>query len=204
MASYGEINFVVIGVIMQLISVATESVRLSLVQILLQRRGLSLNPITTLYYIAPASFAFLSIPWWFIESSALLGADKVSGHTHWPPCCSATVLEAMLTRCATMQVTVNPWVLISNAAAAFALNLSVFLLIGKTSALTMNVAGVIKDWLLIGLSVLIFQAQARPSLAALPVPILYLLCLTPAVLPVKGGVQGSALWVPRRAACVQH
>ena len=38
-----------------------------------------------------------------------------------------------------------------------ALNLAVFLLIGKTSALTMNVAGVIKDWLLIGLSVLIFR-----------------------------------------------
>ena len=35
-ASYGEINFVVIGVILQLISVATESTRLTLVQILLQ------------------------------------------------------------------------------------------------------------------------------------------------------------------------
>lgn len=36
------------------------------------------------------------------------------------------------------------------------LNLSVFLLIGKTSALTMNVAGVVKDWLLIALSVAIY------------------------------------------------
>ena len=35
-ASYGEINFVVIGVVLQLISVATESTRLTLVQILLQ------------------------------------------------------------------------------------------------------------------------------------------------------------------------
>lgn len=35
--------------------------------------------------------------------------------------------------------------------------MAVFLLIGKTSALTMNVAGVIKDWLLIGLSPLLFQ-----------------------------------------------
>ena len=39
-----------------------------------------------------------------------------------------------------------------------ALNVSVFLLIGKTSALTMNVAGVVKDWLLIGLSVALFGA----------------------------------------------
>lgn len=50
---------------------------------------------------------------------------------------------------------------LSNAAAAFGLNVSVFLLVGTTSALTMNVAGVLKDWLLIGLSVAIFKAQAR-------------------------------------------
>lgn len=35
-ASYGEINFVVIGVVLQLISVMTESTRLTMVQILLQ------------------------------------------------------------------------------------------------------------------------------------------------------------------------
>lgn len=40
-------------------------------------------------------------------------------------------------------------VLILNASCAFLLNLAVFLLIGKTSALTMNIAGVIKDWMLI-------------------------------------------------------
>ncbi len=46
-ASYGELNFHVLGVMLQLLSVCTESTRLTLVQILLQRRGLSLNPITT-------------------------------------------------------------------------------------------------------------------------------------------------------------
>ena len=35
--------------------------------------------------------------------------------------------------------------------------MSVFLLIGKTSALTMNVAGVLKDWLLIILSVVLYK-----------------------------------------------
>lgn len=43
-ASYGEINFVVIGVILQLISVATESTRLTLVQILLQVSTCNLMP----------------------------------------------------------------------------------------------------------------------------------------------------------------
>ncbi len=36
-ASYGELNFVVIGVVLQLLSIVTESTRLVLVQILLQR-----------------------------------------------------------------------------------------------------------------------------------------------------------------------
>lgn len=58
-----------------------------------------------------------------------------------------------------MQVRLDVPIFVSNAAAAFGLNMSVFMLIGKTSALTMNIAGVIKDWLLIGLSVLIFKAQ---------------------------------------------
>jgi hypothetical protein len=54
--------------------------------------------------------------------------------------------------------TFNLSVLMANALAAFALNLAVFLLIGKTSALTMNIAGVIKDWMLIFFSYHIFHA----------------------------------------------
>ena len=46
--------------------------------------------------------------------------------------------------------------------AAFLLNLAVFLLIGKTSALTMNIAGVIKDWLLISFSYFGFKAPITP------------------------------------------
>lgn len=64
------------------------------------------------------------------------------------------------------QVNIDIPIFLSNAAAAFGLNMSVFLLIGKTSALTMNIAGVIKDWMLIGLSVLLFKAVGT----ALPPP----------------------------------
>ncbi len=38
------------------------------------------------------------------------------------------------------------------------LNIAVFLIIGKTSALTMNVSGVIKDWLIILSSMWIFKS----------------------------------------------
>lgn len=44
-----------------------------------------------------------------------------------------------------------------NAVVAFGLNMAVFMLIGKTSALTMNIGGVVKDWLLIGLSYWIYS-----------------------------------------------
>ncbi|KAK3286727.1 hypothetical protein CYMTET_5732 [Cymbomonas tetramitiformis] len=129
-ASYGEINFVLTGVLMQLASILFESSRLTLVQILLQRRGMKLNPITTLYYIAPACFCFLSVPFVLIE------LPKMQESVDWN--FDVTIFAA-------------------NATVALGLNLAVFLLIGKTSALTMNVAGVVKDWLLIGLSALLFH-----------------------------------------------
>jgi hypothetical protein len=57
--SVGELEFVLEGFLYQLVAVVMESVRLTLVQILLQRRGLKLNPITTLYYVAPCCFVCL-------------------------------------------------------------------------------------------------------------------------------------------------
>lgn len=133
LASAGEINLVPIGIAMQLASVLLESIRLALVQILMQRRGLNLNPVTTLYYVAPASGLFLLIPWSVLEASRLRDTVMLG------------------------QMTTSPWMLFASAACAFALNLSAFLLVGKTSALTMNVAGVVKDWLLIGSSSVFFH-----------------------------------------------
>ncbi len=57
-----------------------------------QRRGLKLNPVTTLYYIAPCCFCFLLIPFAFIEAPRIMNDPNV---------------------------VVNPWVFLSNAAAAF-------------------------------------------------------------------------------------
>ena len=57
---------------------------------------------------------------------------------------------------------IRPHVLLLNGLAAFALNIAVFLLIGKTSALTMNIAGVIKDWMLIFFSYFVFKAPLTP------------------------------------------
>ncbi|KAL0381162.1 UNVERIFIED_CONTAM: putative sugar phosphate/phosphate translocator, partial [Sesamum angustifolium] len=51
-SSYGEIHFNVIGTVYQVTGIFAEALRLVLTQVLLQK-GLTLNPITSLYYIAP-------------------------------------------------------------------------------------------------------------------------------------------------------
>lgn len=130
-AAYGEINFVVIGVVQQLSSLVFEAVRLMLVQVLMNSQGYTLNPIQSLYYVSPACLICLSIPFFILEFPIIRSTDT------W---------------------VARPPIMIANAATAFCLNLAVFLLIGKTSALTMNIAGVIKDWMLIWMSMRMFTA----------------------------------------------
>lgn len=120
--------FVLVGFLWQCASMVSEATRLTLVQILLQGKGIKLNPITTMYYISPVCLACLLIPFAVLEAETL----------------------------ASYQWTIGPGLLLLSAAAAFALNCAIFLLIGKTSALTMNIAGVAKDVLLIYLSMSLF------------------------------------------------
>lgn len=127
-SSYGEIHFNMMGTLYQLMGIVGEALRLVLTQVLLQKKGLTLNPITTLYYIAPCSFAFLFIPWYILEN----------------PNIDVTKIQF------------NFWIFFSNALAALALNISTFLVIGRTGAVTIRVAGVMKDWMLIALSTVLF------------------------------------------------
>uniref|UniRef100_A0A7N0URH4 Sugar phosphate transporter domain-containing protein n=1 Tax=Kalanchoe fedtschenkoi TaxID=63787 RepID=A0A7N0URH4_KALFE len=134
-AAYGEAKFNGLGVMLQLGAVAFEATRLVMIQILLTSKGISLNPITSLYYIAPCCMVFLFVPWMVVEYPRL--RDTSSFH-----------LDFM--------------VFGTNSFCAFALNLAVFLLVGKTSALTMNVAGVVKDWLLIAFSWSVIKDTVTP------------------------------------------
>ncbi|CAD6333364.1 unnamed protein product [Miscanthus lutarioriparius] len=103
--------------------------------ILLTSKGISLNPITSLYYVAPCCFCFLVVPWAFVELPRLRAIG-----TFQP----------------------DFFIFGTNSLCAFALNLAVFLLVGKTSALTMNVAGVVKDWLLIAFSWSVIRDTVTP------------------------------------------
>lgn len=48
-----------VGVVVQVLAIVLESVRLTLTQLLLQRQGVKMNPITALYYVAPCCFVGL-------------------------------------------------------------------------------------------------------------------------------------------------
>lgn len=134
-AAYGEAKFDSWGVILQLGAVAFEATRLVMIQILLTSKGITLNPITSLYYVAPCCLVFLVVPWIFVELPIL----RETSSFHFDFVIFGT-----------------------NSLCAFALNLAVFLLVGKTSALTMNVAGVVKDWLLIAFSWSVIKDTVTP------------------------------------------
>ncbi|XP_054820397.1 probable sugar phosphate/phosphate translocator At3g17430 isoform X2 [Prosopis cineraria] len=135
-SSYGEIHFNVIGTVYQVTGIFAEALRLVLTQVLLQKKGLTLNPITSLYYIAPCSFVFLFVPWYLLEKPEM----EVS------------------------QIQFNFWIFFSNALCALALNFSIFLVIGRTGAVTIRVAGVLKDWILIALSTVLFPESTITGL----------------------------------------
>jgi len=62
------------------------------------------------------------------------------------------------------QIQFNFWIFFSNAVCALALNFSIFLVIGRTGAVTIRVAGVLKDWILIALSTVIFPESTITGL----------------------------------------
>lgn len=62
------------------------------------------------------------------------------------------------------QIQFNFWIFFSNALCALALNFSIFLVIGRTGAVTIRVAGVLKDWILIALSTVLFPESVITGL----------------------------------------
>ena len=56
-ASYGEIDVNWVGVVYQMGGVIGEALRLILMEILVKRKGLKLNPITLMYYVSPCRYA---------------------------------------------------------------------------------------------------------------------------------------------------
>ncbi|KAJ3063095.1 hypothetical protein HDU99_004988 [Rhizoclosmatium hyalinum] len=133
-ASYGEIEFVLLGVVLQALGILCEATRLVMVQQLL--KDYKMDPMVSLYYFAPVCAAMNSVACILIEGSAL-------------------DFERLL----------NPvfiLVLLLNCCIAFALNVAVVFLIGKTSSLIMCLSGIFKDILLVVVSILIWNNPLTP------------------------------------------
>lgn len=128
--SIGELRFDFTGFVIQLIGILTESARLVLTNILLKK--LKLDSLSTLYYVAPACFVLNGLACLYFESSTL----------PWGRIMSFDFL----------------FVLFINGIVAFSLNVALVLVISHSSALALALAGIVKDILLVTLSMVIFQS----------------------------------------------
>mmetsp|Transcript_25496 Transcript_25496/g.25743 ORF Transcript_25496/g.25743 Transcript_25496/m.25743 type:complete len:316 (+) Transcript_25496:123-1070(+) len=128
MTSVGEMYFSLIGFTFQSLAIMAESSRLVLTNVLMKQ--LKLDPLSSLYYIAPMCCLFIGTACLLFEIQSL-PLDR-------------------------MQSTEFILIMLANGAVAFTLNVAVVLLISNTSALTLTLAGIVKDILLVVLSVTVF------------------------------------------------
>lgn len=134
-ASFGEIKFVWVGFVFQILGVIFEAVRLNLVQALLSSAEYKMDPLVSVYYFAPVCAVMNGLVALFWE------VPKVSMDQVYH---------------------VGLFTFFLNGLCAFMLNVSVVLLIGKTSSLVMTLCGVLKDVLLVAASMMIWGTPISP------------------------------------------
>ncbi|PLB53509.1 TPT-domain-containing protein [Aspergillus steynii IBT 23096] len=128
-ASFGEIKFDMVGFLIQIGGIIFEALRLVMVQRLLSSSEFKMDPLVSLYYFAPACAVTNGVVTFFYELPRLTMGDINN---------------------------LGISTLVANALVAFLLNVSVVLLIGKTSAVVLTMAGILKDILLVVASMVIF------------------------------------------------
>lgn len=128
-ASYGEIEFDALGLVFQLTSITAEAARLVATQSLLQAHLPKSNPLVSISLFAPCSLIFLLPVALYKEPAALAALGSGSG---------------------------TGVVVLGNTLTAFTLNIAVVILVSQTSGLTLTLAGIIKDIMLIVASIWLF------------------------------------------------
>ena len=121
-ASIGEINFVLLGVIFQLGGILFEAIRLVMVERLLSSAEYKMDPLVSLYYFAPVC-AIMNF-------------------------CTALVFEIPRIQMDELYH-VGLWTLLANAMVAFALNVSVVFLVCKLEPMSLH-GLIFSDWQNIG------------------------------------------------------
>jgi len=129
-ASYGELEFNMLGFCLQVISITLEGLRINLLEILLKSNGYKLNPLSSLQIFAPIMLGLL-IPCVLIWDRSALSMEEVDhiGGTYF----------------------------LLNALCAFFLNMAVYLVIQTASGLIFALGGVLKDLLIIFGSAIFFS-----------------------------------------------
>jgi len=108
-ASFGELQFVLIGVLFQMAGILFEAIRLTMVQRLLSSSEFKMDPLVSLYYFAPACAVMNGVVALVVEVPKVTMQDFYN---------------------------VGLFVLLANAMVAFFLNVSVVLLVSVTSTAT--------------------------------------------------------------------
>ena len=128
-ASYGELEFDAPGLVLQLVSITAEAARLVATQNLLQVHLKGSSPLVSLSMFAPCCLFFL-LPIALHSEPTALAALGDSG-----------------------------LLVLANTITAFTLNVAVVMLVSATSGLTLTLAGIIKDILLIAASVVLLGSS---------------------------------------------
>jgi hypothetical protein len=131
-ASMGEIDFVLVGVLYQIAGLIFEALRLTMVQRLLSSADFKMDPLVSVYYFAPICALMNGVV------ALIWEVPKVS---------MAEVYH------------VGFFTFFLNGCCAFMLNISVVILIGKTSAVVLTLCGVLKDILLVCASMMIWGTK---------------------------------------------
>lgn len=162
LASYGELAFSLIGFLYQLGGLLFESIRLIMVQKLL-------NPVNAV----PAGSEPVSQQ----DPDDVEGGKKapppsykmdplVSLYYYAPVCAVMNTLVALIVEAPSFDSAhisnVGIWVLLANAMVAFLLNVASVFLIGKTSSLVLTLCGVLKNCGIVFASILIFGTIITP------------------------------------------
>lgn len=134
LTSVGESYFSAIGFTMQIVAILAESSRLVLVNVLMKQ--LKLDPLSSLYYISPVVMCIIGTACLIFEAGDL-PIDRILS----PPFFLLLLVNGMI---------------------AFTLNIAVVLLIGSTSALVLTLAGIVKDIMLVVLSIVVFGSPVTP------------------------------------------
>lgn len=128
-ASYGELEFHLLGFIFQSSGILAEAFRLVLMQSLLA--GFKMDPLVSLYYFAPICAVMNAFLCLVLEGPRL----------------SLAIIQAL-----------GMWTLLLNGMVSFGLNVAVVFVIGRTSSLALCLSGILKDIILVVASTLIFRS----------------------------------------------